>query len=154
MLSVKTKLVKGFQIASGTSETDNRFPGGSIRMQEPFFKEQGLDLQDYFDGQMFYGTMNLSFAPQTVRILKPEYFMDTIKWTDHLTPENFFLSPAKISVRGTEYKAMIYIPDPATKPDHFNPPTMVDVLSVKIDGLALGDEALLTYNENAIELVG
>jgi hypothetical protein len=150
--SLTAKVVQGFRVASGMSETDRRFPGGCIAMQLPHFKQRGLDLDAYFDGSYFSGTLNLSFAPQTYDILKPEYFMKNVNWTDAIPPENFYLDPATVTFKGREYKAMIYIPDPATKVDHFNPPTMLDIISKHIPGISYGDEAVLTYNPLAIRV--
>ena len=121
-------------------------------MQMPFFKQQGLDLDAYFNGNFVKGTLNVSFAPQTYDILKPEYFMRSVKWTDAFPAENFYLSPAEITYRAKKYRAMIYIPDPSTKPDHFNPPTMVDVLAEPVAGIQYGDALELGYNPAAIRL--
>lgn len=152
METVQTTLIKGFQIASGTSETDKRFPGGSIRLQQPFFKEQGLDLDSYFEGKLFYGTLNLSIAPRLFEIKTPEYFMKSVRWTDQLPAENFYLSPAEVLFKGTLFKALLYIPDPSTKLDHFNPPTMVDVLTQPLEGITYGDDVTLRYNPDAVSI--
>ena len=131
---------------------DRRFPDGSIRMQLPHFKKRGLDLNSYFSWNFVAGTLNLSFAPQTYDILKPEYFMEQVRWTEELPSENFYLSPASVVFRNTTYLAMIYIPDPATKITHFNPPTMVDVICEPIKDIGYGDEVTLSYNPEAIRL--
>jgi hypothetical protein len=45
---------------------------------------------------------------------------------------------------------MLYIPDPATKPAHFNPPHIVDVLAAPIIGIGYGSEVELAYNSAAV----
>jgi hypothetical protein len=152
LTKIKATVVAGHRIASGTSSKDKRFPEGSIAMQAPFFKQQGCDLAAYFGGDFFKGTVNVSVAPSVREIVKPEYFMKEIKWTDVYPPENFYLSPAELTFRGKTYKGMIYIPDPATKPDHFNPATVIDVIAPYIEGLAYGSEIEFGYNPDAIRL--
>jgi hypothetical protein len=149
---IKAPIVAGHRIASGTSLKDRRFPAGSIAMQAPFFKQQGLDLEAYFGGDFFKGTVNVSVAPLVREIASPEYFMRSIKWTGLFPPENFYLSPAELTFRNKTYKGMLYIPDPATKPDHFNPATVIDVIAPYIEGIAYGTEVEFGYNPAAIRL--
>jgi len=154
MLRAKGRVIEGHRIASGTSLIDRRFPSGSIQMQMPFFKEQGLDLDAYFEGHFVTGTLNVSFAPRVIEILKPEYFMREISWADIFPPENFYLSPSAVTYGGITYRGLLYIPDPATKPDHFNPPTAIDVLAEPIPDIGYGSVVELHYNPVAISLAG
>jgi hypothetical protein len=148
--AIKGVVIPGHRIASGTSGIDRRFPQGSIVMQTPHFKRQGLDLPAYFGGDFFKGTLNVSIEPLVWEILKPEYLMRDVRWTDLQPAENFFLSPAGLAYRGQSYRAMLYIPDPATKPAHFNPPHIVDVLATPITGIGYGSEVELSYNPAAV----
>lgn len=152
MKTVKGAVLEGHRVASGTSQEDKRFPGGTIRMQKPFFKERGLDFDAYFDGDFVYGTLNLSIAPRHFKIAKPEFYFPQIKWTDIFPPENFFLSAAEVAFGGRAYRALIYIPDPATKPDHFHDLSVIEVIAQRIEGIAYGDEVRLGYAETAIEV--
>lgn len=149
----KGTIIEGHRIASGTSLVDRRFPTGSIRMQMPLFKEQGLDLDAYFKGRFVLGTLNVSLEPQLIEILKPEYFMRAIKWTDHFPPEDFYLSPSALTYNNVTYRGMLYIPAPSTKPDHFNPPTAIDVLAEPIPDIRYGSTVELHYNAGAIRLI-
>lgn len=150
LTAIKGVVIPGHRIASGTSEIDRRFPQGSIAMQAPHFKRQGLDLATYFDGDFFNGTLNVSIQPLIWEILKPEYTMRDVRWTDLQPAENFFLSPGALAYRGQIYRAMLYIPDPGTKPAHFNPPHIVDVLTVQIPDVGYGSEVELFYNPTAV----
>ncbi len=150
---VKTVLRSGHGVASGQSVDDPRFPLGTIRMQAPFFKQGGLDLDAFFGGDFVYGTLNLSVAPKKIAIAKPEFCFPQVKWTDVFPPENFFLSAAEVGFLGKNYKALLYIPDPATKPDHFQGASVVEVIAQRIAGIAPGDEAALAYSETAIDIV-
>ncbi|MFA5041480.1 MAG: hypothetical protein WC464_07600 [Bdellovibrionales bacterium] len=153
MNTIKAVVCSGHRVASGESTDDLRFPGGTIRMQAPFFKAAGLDFDAYFDGDFVYGTLNLSVAPEKIKIAKPQYSFPKIKWTDVFPPENFFLSPATVHFRGKNYKALLYIPDPATKPDHFQGASVIEVIAQRIKDISSGDEVTLMFPASAIEIV-
>jgi len=152
MKTVKAIVRAGHRVASGESTSDRRFPGGTIRMQEPFFKERGLDFNAFFGGDFVYGTLNLSIAPHRFKIASPEFFFQNVKWTDVFPPENFYFSPAEVGFRKKNYKALIYIPDPATKPDHFQDPSVIEVIAERVDGLSYDDEVILSYPAEALEI--
>ncbi len=153
LLQLSAVVARGHGVASGQCAADTRFPGGTIRMQLPFFAAQGLDLDAYFSGSFLAATLNLDVAPCRVQILRPEFVLSSVKWTDLMPAENFFLSAARIGFGEYLYKAMLYIPDPATKPDHFQPPTIVEAIAEPISGLGYGDVVALHYNPAAMRLV-
>jgi hypothetical protein len=150
---VSAVVARGHSVASGQSTSDTRFPQGTIRLQLPFFAARGLDLDAYFSGNFLAATLNLDLAPWRVQILQPEFFLSSVKWTDLMPAENFFLSPARIGFGDRLYKALLYIPDPATKPDHFQPPTIVEAIAEPIAGLSHGVAVTLHFNPAAIQLV-
>lgn len=152
MEKTRATVKAGHGVASGRSTTDTRFPRGTIRLQEPFFKEKGFDFQAYFGGDFVRGTLNLSLSPRRFTIESPEYVLKDVKWTDLLPAENFFLSPAEIHFQGRAFKALIYIPDPATKPDHFQAPDIIEVIAESVPNLDYGDEVELAYNPEAIKV--
>jgi hypothetical protein len=150
---VSAVVARGHGVASGQSTADMRFPMGTIRLQLPFFAARGLDLDAYFSGNFLAATLNLDVAPWRVQILKPEFFLSSVDWTDLMPAENFYLSAAQVGFGERLYKAMLYIPDPATKPDHFQPPTIVETIAEPIAGLGHGDAVTLHYHPAAIRLV-
>jgi len=150
---VSAVVARGYGVASGQSTTDTRFPGGTIRLQLPFFAARGLDLDAYFSGNFLAATLNLNVAPYRVQILQPEFFLSSVKWTNLMPAENFYLSAARIGFRERLYKAMLYIPDPATKPDHFQPPAIIETIAEPITGLGHGDAVALNYNPAAVRFV-
>ncbi|MGB0082982.1 MAG: hypothetical protein WBP90_15765 [Terracidiphilus sp.] len=150
---VSAVVARGHGVASGRSTVDTRFPRGTIRMQLPFFAARGLDLDAYFSGNFLAATLNLDLSPHRVQILQPEFFLSSVAWTDLMPAENFYLSAAQISFGERLYKAMLYIPDPATKPDHFQPPTIVEAIAEPIACLSYGDAVALHYHPAAIQLV-
>jgi hypothetical protein len=145
-------VVRGYRLASGDSPEDTRFPGGTLRLQKPFFAAAGFDLDRYFAGDFVHGTLNLSIAPGIVRVKKPEVFLAGIKWSPVFPAENFYLSPAQIVHNGTAYRALLYIPDPATKIDHFPISSMLEVIAQHIAGICYGDQTTLIYNPEAVAI--
>jgi hypothetical protein len=152
MKMIMTKVVPGHKIASGTSSTDLRFPQGTIKTQQPFFKELGLDFDKYFENGFVSGTLNLSVAPHEVIIKQPEYYFKNVKWTDLFPAENFYFSEAQIFSNGLKmHKALIYIPDPLTKPDHFQGSSIIEVIAEYVPA-QYGQLVLLNYNTDALSI--
>ncbi len=150
---VSAVVARGHGVASGQSTADTRFPQGTIRLQLPFFAARGLDLDAYFSGNFLAATLNLDLAPWRVQILKPEFFLSSVEWTDLMPAENFYLSAAQVGFGERLYKALLYIPDPATKPDHFQPPTIVEAIAEPIAGLGRGDAGHVALPSRRIRLV-
>ena len=78
-------VVRGHQVASGNSG-DKRFPDGTLKLQEPFFQEAGLDLTGWH-----LATMNLSLRPATYEIINPRLTFrqvqaDNSRWVDVVWP--------------------------------------------------------------------
>jgi hypothetical protein len=153
MRAVKATVLRGYRLSSGNSPGDRRFPGGTLRMQSPHFAAAGFDMERYFDGDFVSGTLNLSVAPAVVRLKKPEIFLSGIKWSPVFPAENFYLSPARIEHDGTGYRALLYIPDPATKVDHFQSPSVIEVIAQRIAGIGYDDQTTLIYNPEAITIL-
>ena len=62
---VAARVVQGHRVASGENG-DPRYPGGTIRMQQPYFKALGLDLFGFY-----HGTVNVDIAPSASRRRAP-----------------------------------------------------------------------------------
>jgi hypothetical protein len=152
MRKINATVIRGYRLSSGDQPEDPRFPGGTLRMQKPLFAEAGFDLDRYFAGEYVIGTLNLSVAPVVVRVKQPEVFLAGIKWSPVFPAENFYLSPAQIVHNGTIYQALLYIPDPATKVDHFPTPSMLEVIAQPIAGIGYGDATTLIYNPEAVAI--
>ena len=60
---IPATIVQGHRVASGLNGNP-RFPGGTLRMQLPFFAELGLDLSAFYPG-----TLNVSIAPLSYRVV-------------------------------------------------------------------------------------
>ncbi len=137
-MNSKAIVQPGHGVASGRN-ADPRFPGGTIKMQFPFFEKLGLNLSEFFPG-----TLNLSIAPNTYKILQPFKTFRQVKWHPTEPAEDFSFFHCTLEVNGAQYSALIYYPHPDTKPEHFQPADILEVLAPKIENLAYGDEVLLT----------
>ena len=132
-MRIRGKINRGHGVASGKAG-DLRYPEGTLKMQFPYFKERGLDLSPYF-----LGTINIEIAPFTFQIKNPKLFMEQINWSDHIPPENFFFFDLKLIHKGKTYEGLIYMPDPATKVEHEQKNSILELILPKIPGLDYDD---------------
>lgn len=132
---ITARVVEGHRVASGLNG-DARFPGGTLRMQFPFFLARGLDLSSFH-----LGTLNVSIAPLAYRVLQARYTFANMKWHPTEPAEDFSFfevragCPDKTSVSG-----YIYYPHPDTKPEHFQQPDVLELLLPFVKGLRYGME--------------
>ena len=130
-------VVQGHQVASGLAP-NSPFPSGTIEMQLPFFKEEGVNL----DG-IYPATINVSIAPQKFKLITPQITMEKIKWSKEHKAETFSLSPCKIIVNDIEHTAYVYYPHPETKIGHFKDNMILEILSTHISDIVYGKQVLL-----------
>lgn len=139
-MELQGTLVSGYQVDSGNSTRDKRFPLGTLRMQAPYFAALGFDFDEYFDRKHVWGSLNVDIAPYTYTQVKSDHFLKAVHWTDLQPAENFFITYATVKFRDQSYKAIVYNPDPATKPNHFQFPTIMQFIAEKIPDIAYGDK--------------
>lgn len=144
-MKYKCHLVRGYQVASGQAK-DARFPHGTINAQRPFFKALGLNLAGFYAG-----TLNLKFACKAVYINDADYYFRNVKWHNTLPAEDFKLSYCQLIVNNSDYKALIYQPQAATKIEHFQADNQLEILAPYIDDLKYGDELYLTTNKIVLQ---
>eukprot|EP00703_Trepomonas_sp_PC1_P003042 JAP93564.1 Hypothetical protein TPC1_14116 [Trepomonas sp. PC1] len=110
-------IIQGHQVASGQNNNP-KFPGGTINMQKPFFKQLGLDLDHYFAA-----TLNIKI-PKSFLPNKPAFIFKDVKWCiDPAETFSFFTI-----LLNEKHKGFIYYPHPETKPCHFQPENIVEVI--------------------------
>ncbi|RBP44232.1 hypothetical protein DES53_10451 [Roseimicrobium gellanilyticum] len=142
MPSVPATIVPGYQVASGTN-ANPRFPGGTLRMQLPFFETLGLDLSGYH-----LATLNLSIAPARYEVVKPRLTFRSVKWHPTEPAEDFSFFDCNLHLSGCEpVPALIYYPHPETKPEHFQPDDLLEVLAPFIKGISYGMRLVLEVPE-------
>lgn len=137
--TISARIVPGHRVASGLNGNP-RFPGGTLRMQEPHFLALGFNLAFYHRG-----TMNVSIAPRSYRVVKAPMTFRNVKWHPTEPAEDFslfdirLLRPDVLPVEGK-----IYFPHPDTKPEHFQQPDVLELLFPFVPGLNYGDEIRLS----------
>ena len=146
-MKVNAVVAQGHGVASGKAK-DPRYPKGTLNAQFEHFMQKGLDLSQYFPG-----TINLDIAPYTFNIIKPKYFLENINWSKYIPPENFYFFEVSLHINNNIYKGLIYMPDPATKAEHFQNPTILELLLPKVDGLKYGDTVVVEVDDQQIELI-
>ena len=144
--SVEGEVIKGHGVASGTIY-DPRYPNGSLYLQIPFFEREGIDFRGYFRG-----TINVDISPYNYAIVSPLYFVKQVNWSEYIPSENFYFFEAKVVYNSVEYEGVIYLPDPETKPDHFQPNHMLELIMPKMEGLTYGDKVLIKPNPDQLIL--
>lgn len=133
--SFKARVVRGHQVASGRNGNP-RFPGGTLRMQNPYFKALGLDLGIYHPG-----TLNVSIAPCRYRVGRPRHTFRQVKWHPAEPAEDFsFFDVRLIGPDGSRVGGLIYFPHPDTKPEHFQQPDVLEILLPFAEGVDYGAE--------------
>lgn len=130
-------VVHGHGVASGRSG-DPRFPRGTVAMQLPFFRARGLDLAGFFPGTVNVDVSPWSFAPGPAALR-----FERVKWHPDVPAETFSFARAALFRKGRRHPALVYWPHPETKPDHFQPPGVVEILAARVPGLEPGDAVAL-----------
>ncbi|MBL9185795.1 MAG: hypothetical protein JNN17_26845 [Verrucomicrobiaceae bacterium] len=126
------RIVRGHRVASGLNG-DPRFPGGTLAMQAPHFAKLGLDLSRYHPS-----TLNVSIAPRQYRVLRPWRTFERLQWHPVEPAETFSFFEARLRHGGRSHEALIYLPHPETKPEHFQSADVLEVLAPWIDDLGYG----------------
>jgi hypothetical protein len=135
----------GYGVASGRGLGE---PGsGTIALQMPHFSERGLDMT-----HCFMGTLNVSIAPRRWTMVRPRHVFKEIRWSSDVPAETFSFSPCRIVAEGVRVEGYVYYPHPETKPDHFHPPTVVEIIAPFIEGLVAGSAVELELDENEVAL--
>lgn len=146
-------VVRGHRVASGVAG-DARFPGGTIAPQLRFLREHIDGFDAYLGGPPFAGTVNVAFADARVVPGTPDFVVGPVRWTAAFPPERFLISRCAIVHDGSRYPAFLYIPDPATKPDHHQASNVVELLARRLPGLAYGDALSLLHSAGSLAIVG
>ncbi len=152
------RVSRGFQMASGGSvgQAGNPFPQSTVKMQAPFFKAAGLDLEAEIPG-LVWGTVNVELSYR-LRRLRPDRTVEGIDWTagqdgpGRIGPETFSFVRCRLVFAGRGYAGMIYLPHPETKPAT-NPHRydVLEILTSQVAGLAYEQPASVICRTDAFE---
>ncbi|MFN8596996.1 MAG: hypothetical protein U0559_12540 [Anaerolineae bacterium] len=145
-LTVAGTVTRGHGVASGRGP-NSPYPISSLHLQKPFFTAHGLDLSPYFEG-----TLNLSIAPHTFKLIKPQFTFPLVAWTTLHPPETFSFSACRVIYRDATHDGWVYYPHPETKIRHFQDSTIIEVIAAFIPDLDYGDRVTLELNPIEISL--
>ena len=137
-------ILAGHQVASKPSA---HYPQGTIEMQEPFFRERGLDLTGFFRG-----TLNISIAPRQFHLKRATHFFPQVEWTEHHPPENFSFCRCRVTVAGRTVDGWVYYPHPETKVRHHQEQSIIEVIAPPITGIAYGATVTLELLPDEIDI--
>jgi hypothetical protein len=143
-ISLPGRVVRGYRVASGPSKD---YPYGTIEKQRPIFKFLGLDLGDCFNG-----TLNIDICPCKFEIIQPQYTFAQVTWTDLHPPETFSFSRCQVIYRGQSYDGWVYYPHPETKRQHFQNPSLLEVIALPIPEIQYGDVVKIRVNGREITI--
>jgi hypothetical protein len=146
-IQLKGHVQKGYGVASGKSG-DPRFPKGTLELQKPFFQQRGLNLDDYY-----LGTINLSISPHSYEVKVPKYTFRNVKWSSENPPEDFSFFDCRILTDSSNtLNGLIYYPHPETKPEHFQSPDVLEIITFPIDDLKERDELIIEVDQQQMEI--
>lgn len=126
MLTVYSGVIgKGFQYASGDAVgrdyAPSPFSDSTLKIQIPYFKEHGIDLESLVPN-IRWGTINVELNTKLV-LKSSDYCAPLIRWTENEPLETSRLPPETVSfVRcclefdGYYNAGLLYYPHPETKP--------------------------------------
>ena len=130
---IPARVVPGHRVASGANRNP-RFPGGTLRMQAPFFQELGLDLAVFH-----LGTLNVSIAPWIYHVQSPRHTFTNVKWHPTEPAEDFSFFDVRLIRSGhAPVSGLIYFPHPDTKPEHFQQADVLELLLPHVAALEYG----------------
>jgi hypothetical protein len=144
LITVSGVVVAGYRVASGPSKD---YPYGTLEKQIPLFKERGLDLERFYSG-----TLNISIAPQSFEMVKPEYTFRQVAWTDLHPPEDFSFSGCTLGFKANRYAGYVYYPHPETKKRHFENASILEIISVRIPDIKYGDQVTVELNMDELHI--
>lgn len=149
-LEVTGVVIPGHQVASGRGG-DEKFPGGTLAMQLPFFQERGLDLSTYY-----LATLNTSIAPFDYQILSPDWHFEAVDWHPKFAAETFSFVNLEVSLSGKNppFPGLLYYPHPETKPNHFQPPGVLEIiLQDYVEEIEYGSEIEIAIPKGRITIL-
>jgi hypothetical protein len=141
-------VMQGHGVASGQGQ-DPRYPQGTIALQKPVFAAQGVSLNAYFSG-----TLNISIQPYQYAIKAAKYTLRAVQWTMADFTEDFSFFDCQLILKGNRtYPGLIYYPHPETKPEHFQSPDVLEILTEYIADMQYGEAVLLAIDPTQIAIL-
>ncbi|MEM9945787.1 MAG: hypothetical protein AAF810_06950 [Cyanobacteria bacterium P01_D01_bin.36] len=144
-VTVEGVIVPGHRVASGQA-TESPYPKGTIEMQTPHFRALGVDLSGFYPG-----TLNVSIAPHHFELF-PSRTLHLVKWSPHHSAESFSFASVHLHWRQQSFEGLIYYPRPETKINHFQDPSVIELLMPFISGIMYDDAVILTARSGELKI--
>ena len=142
-ISVVGTVVSGHRVASGQADS-SPYPAGTIAMQTPHFQSLGVDLSPFYPG-----TLNVSISPHQFKLV-PAHTLLQVKWSPHHDAESFSFTPIYLRWQEQSYSGLVYYPHPETKINHFQNPSVIELLMPHIPDIAYGSSVVLTASSREL----
>jgi len=139
-------LVKGYQIASGTSPV-TPYKNGSIALQKPFFEKKGFCMKD-----LYLATLNIDISHHEFTIIQANYLFENLKWEKNFPSESFSIISCTLIYKTKQYNAYIYYPHIETKTQHLQEKSTLEVLAPFLEDIKYGDELELLLDTSTIHI--
>lgn len=138
-------VTQGHQVASGSSPS-SPFPEGTIKLQNPCFVQAGIDLSD-----CYLGTLNISISSYQFQISKAEHTLRDVRWIDSHPPETYSFVSCHLNCKSVSHSSWPYYPHPETKVMHYQPLSLMGILSQEIHGSIYGDRISLAFSSDSVQ---
>jgi len=113
-------------------------------MQTPHFQALGVNLA------LFYpGTLNVSIAPYHFELV-PSQTLHRVKWSPEHEAESFSFAPVCLLWQQQSVSGLIYYPRPETKINHFQDPSVIELLMPFVSGITYGSSVALTASSSEL----
>ena len=146
-ITIPGVVTMGYGVASGSGSP--RFPGGTIRAQLPYFRARGVDISPYYPG-----TLNIDIAPRRFAMVRPSHALTDVSWRSGVPAETFSFSPCRLILPAGPVDGLVYHPHPETKPEHHQPPTVLEILAPFIEGVGPGTAVELQLDSSEVDVRG
>ena len=137
-------VVAGHKVASGQGD-NSPYPESALKLQAPHFAKGGLDISVYY-----LGSINVSVAPTIIQRLEVPTCFERVEWTNLHPPETFSFAPCQLIFQSQTYDGMVYYPHPETKLDHFQDPSILEILTDFVPNIQYGDAVQVSINTHEI----
>ncbi len=131
---------------AGTVVSGHGQAARTIPRQTPLFLNRGLDIS-----WCHPATLNVALDVEGFRLVNP-LTLTNVCWDDPIC-EDFSFCPAKLEFAESFHDVLVYQPHPETKPDHFQPANVVELLAKYIEGLKIGAAVRIHFGGSRIRLL-
>jgi len=146
---IAATVVQGHRVASGANHNP-LFPGGTLRMQIPYFQQCGLDLSS-----LHPATVNVNIAPLRYRALRGRHTFRAVRWHPTEPAEDFsFFDCRLIANNAPPVSGFVYYPHPETKPRHFQQPDILELVLPWVDSLDYESRVFIEIDPEQIAIEG